>query len=265
MSISSISNNWAAMLNQYLSLNPIAANSSSNTSASTSQAIAAVSQNAAGDTLQLTEALPPLQYTYNSKGGSNDEGSATAKSAAEMFSSLDADGDGVVTEAEFAAARPADVTAAMASTLYQSFDADSSGSLTAAEYEAAAKNAPIAASTGVTSTVDNSALLQLAVSAMLNSLDTDGDGVVSAAEFAAARPKDVTAAMASNLYSALDTDGSGSLTAADYETALKAAAATSSTDNTGDANHNAFQQLAMLMPQPLTAYTIASTSTSSEA
>ena len=72
--VSSVSNNWAALLSQYFAVNPVK-NTSDSTSVSGSQNAfaSAVSSNAAGDTLQIAEALPPLQYTYNSNGSSNDE------------------------------------------------------------------------------------------------------------------------------------------------------------------------------------------------
>ena len=137
MSISSISSNWAAMLSQYLSLNAVSSNSSSKTS-DLSQLIQPTGSTS-GDTLELSDSLPPLQYTYNSKGASTDDAAfeQAKKTAAEMYSSMDTDGDSVVSAAEFAAARPKEVTADMANKLYSSMDANGDGTLTQTENETA--------------------------------------------------------------------------------------------------------------------------------
>lgn len=251
--VSSVSSNWAALLSQYFAVNPVK-NTSDSTSVSGTQnaSVSAVSSNAAGDTLQIAEALPPLQYTYNSNGTSNDDlpsgftgSQTTKKSAAEMFASLDTDGDGTVTEAEFAAARPSDLSEDMAKNLYASFDADSSGSLTLAEYQAAMGDT---SSTATTSTTAASSTDSAKIAAMFNSLDTDGDGVVSAAEFAAAKPSDVSSDMAAKLFKSIDTDGDGSISSSEYEAAEKKKA------EHADKNANAFQQLAMMMPPPMISY-----------
>lgn len=256
--VSSVSSNWAALLSQYFAVNPVK-NTSDSTSVSGTQnaSVSAVSSNAAGDTLQIAEALPPLQYTYNSNGTSNDDlpsgftgSQTTKKSAAEMFASLDTDGDGTVTEAEFAAARPSDLSEDMAKNLYASFDADSSGSLTLAEYQAAMgdTSSTSTSSTATTSTTAASSTDSAKIAAMFNSLDTDGDGVVSAAEFAAAKPSDVSSDMAAKLFKSIDTDGDGSISSSEYEAAEKKKA------EHADKNANAFQQLAMMMPPPMISY-----------
>ena len=251
--VSSVSNNWAALLSQYFAVNPVK-NTSDSTSVSGSQnaSVSAVSSNAAGDTLQIAEALPPLQYTYNSNGSSNDElpsgftgSQTTKKSAAEIFASLDTDGDGTVTEAEFAAARPSDLSEDMAKNLYASFDADSSGSLTLAEYQAAMGDT---SSSSTTSTTAASSTDSAKITAMFNSLDTDGDGVVSAAEFAAAKPADVSADMSAKLFKSMDTDGDGSISSSEYEDAEKKKV------EHAHKNAHAFQQLAMMMPPAMTSY-----------
>lgn len=254
--VSSVSSNWAALLSQYFAVNPVK-NTSDSTSVSGTQnaSVSAVSSNAAGDTLQIAEALPPLQYTYNSNGTSNDDlpsgftgSQTTKKSAAEMFASLDTDGDGTVTEAEFAAARPSDLSEDMAKNLYASFDADSSGSLTLVEYQAAMGDTSSTSSTATTSTTAASSTDSAKIAAMFNSLDTDGDGVVSAAEFAAAKPSDVSSDMAAKLFKSIDTDGDGSIASSEYEDAEKKKA------EHADKNANAFQQLAMMMPPPMISY-----------
>ncbi|MBP2636446.1 MAG: casA [Firmicutes bacterium] len=58
------------------------------------------------------------------------------------FISMDTDGDGLLSVAEFSAARPSDITEAMSQKLFDSFDTDASSSLTESEYETAMSNAP---------------------------------------------------------------------------------------------------------------------------
>jgi hypothetical protein len=60
-----------------------------------------VASNADGDTFQLSDA-----------------GKAAMLSTSEMYDKMDADGDGSVTQEEFVAARPDDVTEKMAANLY---------------------------------------------------------------------------------------------------------------------------------------------------
>lgn len=80
---------------------------------------------------------PPPQLT--AEAGST---TSATSSLSEMFSKLDTDSDGSVSQAEFLAARPDDVTEEMATNLYNSFDTDSSGTLTETEYVTAMNNGP---------------------------------------------------------------------------------------------------------------------------
>ncbi len=56
-------------------------------------------------------------------------------SAADMFASMDTDGDSLVTESEFIAAKPDDVTEEMARQLFSSIDSADSGSITQDQFE----------------------------------------------------------------------------------------------------------------------------------
>lgn len=146
MSISSVSNSWAAILNQY-SRYQNTGNNTTNQDTTTNTLDGVAGTSSEGDTFQMSGALPPAPPTYNSSGADSNSdssyGSAAPQlSAAEMFSKLDTDSDGSVSESEFAAARPSDVTEEMAENLYSSFDTDNSGSLTESEYETAMSNAP---------------------------------------------------------------------------------------------------------------------------
>ena len=55
-------------------------------------------------------------------------------SAADLFASIDADGDGKVTEAEFIAARPEDMSEEDATALFATLDGEGTGSLTQAQF-----------------------------------------------------------------------------------------------------------------------------------
>ena len=154
-----------------------------------------VASNADGDTFQLSDA-----------------GKAAMLSTSEMYDKMDADGDGSVTQEEFVAARPDDVTEEMATNLYNSFDTDESGSLTESEFETSMNQAPPPPPPGGGGGMGSST----EKSQTFSELDTNQDGVVSAEELAAARPDDVTEEMAANLFKSLDTDGSGGLTATEY-------------------------------------------------
>ncbi|MEN6411501.1 MAG: EF-hand domain-containing protein [Veillonellales bacterium] len=185
MSISSVSNSWAAILNQY-SPYQTTNNNTTNNDTTTNKLDGAAGISSDGDTFQMSGALPPAPPAYNSSGADNSSDSSyssasTQLSTAEMFSKLDTDGDGAVSESEFAAARPSDVTEEMAQNLYSSFDTDSSGSLTESEYETAMNNAPSLSATDSSSdsssTTDAS---QLAAAMMLppppaNNSDTTTD------------------------------------------------------------------------------------------
>lgn len=56
-----------------------------------------------------------------------------------MYSKMDGDGDGKLTQSEFVSARPDDVSAEMATKFYKSLDSDGTGSLTESQFEAAMK------------------------------------------------------------------------------------------------------------------------------
>lgn len=222
MSVSSISNAYASsVVNPYANSYSVRNDNNSSNSESVSTSISAInSTNSDGDTFQLSNL------------------NTTMLSASDVYSKMDADGDGSVSESEFVAARPDDVTEEMAATLYSSFDSDSSGSLSETEFETAMSNALTATDTSDT------AVSGLSSSDLFSKMDTDGDGSVSESEFIADRPDDVTEEMAKNLYSSFDSDSSGSLTADEFETAMENApqAATASDDT------NEYAMGAMLQP-----------------
>ena len=196
MSISSVGSNLASMLlNPYSNVNS-SRNAGNSSPGASNSLTGVVASNSDGDTFQLSDA-----------------GKTAMLSTSEMYDKMDADGDGAVTQEEFLAARPDDVTEEMAANLYNSFDTDTSGSLTESEFETAMNQAPPpppppGGGGGMGSSTEDSQTF--------SELDTNQDGVVSAEELAAARPEDVTEEMAANLFKSLDTDGSGGLTETEY-------------------------------------------------
>ena len=197
MSISSVGSNLVSMLlNPYSNVNS-SRNAGNSSPGASNSLTGVVASNSDGDTFQLSDA-----------------GKTAMLSTSEMYDKMDADGDGAVTQEEFVAARPDDVTEEMAANLYNSFDTDTSGSLTESEFETAMNQAPPppppppGGGGGMGSSTEDSQTF--------SELDTNQDGVVSAEELAAARPEDVSEEMAANLFKSLDTDGSGGLTETEY-------------------------------------------------
>ncbi|MFS8056680.1 EF-hand domain-containing protein [Rhizobium sp. BR 317] len=162
----------------------------------------------------------------DSSSDSDDSSSSTSStqqsggqggSQSNMIAAMDTNGDGSITEAEFVAARPSDVSEDQATALFKSFDTSNSGSLTTDQLASAMQSngQPPAPPSG--ETPDDSQ-----ISSMFTAMDADGDGSVSEAEFVAARPSDVSEDQATNMFDSLDTSGSGSLTESQFETAMKA-------------------------------------------
>jgi Ca2+-binding EF-hand superfamily protein len=134
-----------------------------------------------------------------------------------MISAMDTNGDGNISEAEFVAARPADVSDTQAQQLFQKFDTKNTGSLTEAQLAQvmrAGHHGHHAPARGQMSDDE--------LAAAFSSMDKDGDGSVSQSEFVAARPSDVSEDQATSLFKSLDPSGSGSLTQSQFEQAMKA-------------------------------------------
>ncbi len=199
MSISSVNNTSSALLlSLYANSGTKSSKSSEESSQSSTSALSGVvASNSDGDTFQLSDAAK-----------------SSMVSASEMFSKMDTDGDGSLSETEFTSARPSDVSEEMAANLYSTIDSDSSSSLTESEF-AAMDNMPPPPPSSTSSDSGSSTDSQ-----SFSELDTNQDGVVSADELAAARPEDVSEEMAANLFNSLDQDGSGGLTESEYATAM---------------------------------------------
>jgi hypothetical protein len=135
-----------ALLSQYYSQNLTSSNTNSSNSTSTVTNLERVTAiNSDGDTFQMSGVA-----------------ASTMLSTAEMYSNMDTDSDGLVSESEFLASRPSDVTAEMAANLYSSIDTDSSGSLTESEFETAMNNALSVNTVSATSSASSAVATQSA-------------------------------------------------------------------------------------------------------
>ena len=144
--------------------------------------------------------------------GSGTDGSEDGSPAAAIYAGMDTDGDGSVTQAEFVAAKPDQLSDDDASALFDKIDTAKTGSITEDQFAQALKSegehhhggggggAPAAASGGADSS-----------SEVYDALDVNKDGVVSEDEFIAAHPADVTDEQATALFKSIDTEGTGSI------------------------------------------------------
>lgn len=121
---------------------------------------------------------------------------------ASSISSLDTNGDGIVSAEEQAAAssRTQDPTVTT----------DSAATSTASQL--AADMMAMVLAKGDQSSTDASSAQSSRETAHFNAMDTDKDGKVSEAEFVAARPKEVSEEAATKRFESLDTAKTGSLT-----------------------------------------------------
>lgn len=163
-----------------------------------------------------------------------------------LFSKMDTDKNGSVSQDEFVNARPDDVSESQASKLFESLDTSGSGSLSESDIQKMEDNKK-SGSTSSTASLDSDTLQALlqAIGAMtltsdssstssasqssgsgqdlssqVSAMDTNGDGVVTQEEFLAARPDNVSEDMATNLWKSFDTDGTGSMSTDDLKTAM---------------------------------------------
>lgn len=162
--------------------------------------------------------------TSNGSGSSTDSGSVTStasstdqtNSQTNPVSAMDTNGDGSVSEAEFVAARPSDVSEDQASSLFESFDSDNTGSLTDDQLSQAMQANRPPPPQGTQAQANGGVL-----SDIFDAMDTDGDGQVSEAEFVAAKPAGASDDQASSLFESLDATQSGSLTESQFATGVK--------------------------------------------
>ncbi len=202
--------------------------------------------------------------------GTSEGSSVQQPDFADMVSSMDADGDGAITQEEFISARPSDVTEEMAESLWSQFDTEDAGSLTTEELETAMASSappppPPPSGGGMAGSSEEE---DEETSSFVSSLDTDGDGYVSQAEFLAARPDDVTEEMAENLWSQFDTEGTGSLSVETLTTAMaknkpSSSGGTSQLASAEEETYSALQELIDQLNETTSTAEAATTNTSS--
>jgi len=78
-----------------------------------------------------------LDLLSGGDASAEDDGGSGFMDAAELFASMDSDGDGAVTEAEFTASRPENMTEEQAVALFNDIDTEGSGAISQAQFEAA--------------------------------------------------------------------------------------------------------------------------------
>ncbi len=152
----------------------------------------------------------------------------------QMFSKLDKDGNGTVSQDEFSTGRPKDVTEAQSATLFGTLNSSGTGALTYEEYVAGSED-----TTQTTSDKWSGEMMAMMLDIMQQSqgteppappssadmfadIDADGDGSVTQAEFVAARPDDVSEEEATAFFASLDTEGTGSLTEEQFSAGVEA-------------------------------------------
>ena len=159
-------------------------------------------------------------------------GSASTAQLSKMLSKLDTNNDGKIDKAEFVAGKPKGTSDKDAAALFDSLDSSQSGSMSQSDLlsafqqmgaqmqstllQAQESTSAAASSSGGDSDGDHDG------SGMFSKLDTNGDGTVSQAEFLAGKPKDVTDAQASALWSKIS-NGADSVTQDQFTSAMKAA------------------------------------------
>jgi Ca2+-binding EF-hand superfamily protein len=125
-------------------------------------------------------------------------------SSSDIYSSMDSDGDGSVTQTEFVSARPDGMSEDDAEALYATIDTENAGSITEEQFTESLESAgaPMGPPPSGSAESDEETY---------DALDTNQDGVVSEAEFLASRPDDVSEEDAQTIYDMIDSEGTGSI------------------------------------------------------
>jgi Ca2+-binding EF-hand superfamily protein len=136
-----------------------------------------------------------------------------------MFNKMDADKNGSVSKSEFVDSRPKEISEDQASKMFSKLDTTDTGSISLDQFSAAGP-------AGRTSGNAMSAVMQLPqggpdTKEMFSKMDGDDDGKVTESEFVSSRPDDVSAEMATKMYTSIDTDNTGSITETQLADAMK--------------------------------------------
>ena len=165
--------------------------------------------------------------------------SALPLTAAQEFAKLDTDGDGEVSEQEFVAGRPSDMSEDQATALFSKLDPDGTGSISEAQFSDGVQQAQAAVQGGGHAHHHHggggggsSDTADAAEDAVFNALDTNHDGVVSMAEYMAGAPTSMSSTSVSSVFSDIDTDDSGGISQAEFKTHIEGTSSTSSTTTT---------------------------------
>lgn len=172
------------------------------------------------------------QMPQTSGGGSQGNPDGAQNSASNLFASMDTDGDGKVSEAEFLAAKPNGVTDDQAKALYSSIDTSGKGAITEDQFAAGMKSNDAAQGSKVHGGHHHhhgGGGGAEAAAGIFKQMDTDSSGSVTEAEFLALKPDDVSDAQAKALFGSIDTSGSGSITEDQFANFLSQGAGAGST------------------------------------
>jgi Ca2+-binding EF-hand superfamily protein len=165
-------------------------------------------------------------------------GQITDATYAKWAATADKDGNGVISESEFEAAVPSNVSVAAADQLYASIDTQGTGQVTAAQLSQGLAAAVASGPAAPTPTGGTNRLFE--------ALDTNGDAQVTKTELENDRAAGLTQAQADALFSALDLNGDGKVTAAEFGQALvDASASTGAAGSSAAGSYAASQNRAL--------------------
>lgn len=170
-------------------------------SAQKATSVEAVDDDASDSAEKLMSQLMAMMMGQSSGGAttsdSQDDGETDAGIAA-----MDADGDGIVSKAEFVAARPSDVSEDQAGTLFDSFDSAGAGSLSVSALSEAMSAQKGGQGEPPPASDDEDDDDQLG--SLFDALDANGDGVLTPDEFLSQMSADTATGQEDDLFALLD-------------------------------------------------------------
>lgn len=165
---------------------------------------------------QVSPEVMAVLMQLQQQGGMMSSNGSTGgqQSAADIYATIDADGDGAVTLADFVSARPDEMSEKDAQALFTSIDTENTGSISEEQFtESLESQGP-----GGAPPAGGGASAE----EVYDALDTNQDGTVSQAEFLAGKPKGMSDEEAQTLYDSIDTEGTGSITEEQLANAMPA-------------------------------------------